>query len=432
MCLLKKTLAFFLFLLSCKISLCQLIVDTTHTPVQLVQNVLLGGNLIATNVRYTGANHAIGYFDGTHSNIGLKNGILMTNGSVEIAVGPNNPNNRGINNHLPGDTALTRICGDSTFDASILEFDFIPYADTMSFDFVFGSEEYPEFTCCKVNDVFAFFISGPGITGYKNIALVPATSIPISINTLNGNCNTQSNCGGACCNSNSQYYIDNTGGKTVEYTGFTQVLKALSPVECGQQYHIRIAIADGGDGYYDSGVFLGGGSFVGGTQALHISYLPDDTICPNNSVSVAFPDFDPTHQFQWSFDGANVQSGSGSGPYTINWPTAGTKELKVNVSGPCAYDVDSTYVTVSACDVRIPNVFTPGTGDINSTFYIYNLEKFPNTNLEVYNRWGDKVYSNGNYQNNWNGGNLSDGTYYYVLKLTNEEAKEGTVTLIRK
>jgi gliding motility-associated-like protein len=432
MCSVRRLVLFFLPLFFSKISLCQLVVDTSRTPAQLVQNVLLGGNLIATNIKYTGATHSIGYFDGTNSNIGLKNGILMTNGSVGIAVGPNNTGNRGIWNHLPGDTALTRICGDSTFDASILEFDFIPYADTVSFDFVFGSEEYPEFTCCKVNDVFAFFISGPGISGYKNIAIVPGTIIPISINTLNGNCTSQSNCGGGCCNNNSQYYIDNTGGQTIEYTGFTTVMKALSPVQCGQQYHIRIGIADGGDGYYDSGVFLGGGSFVGGTEALHIAYQPVDSICPHDPVSISFPDNNPSHQFQWTFDSANIQSGSGSGPYLVNWITAGQKKVKVSLSGPCAYDVDSTYVTVNACDVVVPNVFTPGTGDKNSIFFIYNLSKFPNSNLEIYNRWGQIIYSSTYYQNDWDGGNQPDGTYFYVLTLDNGEAKRGFVTLLRK
>ena len=173
-----------LLLVSGSITYAQLTVDTTVAPDKLV-NILLSNSIIAYNVKYTGAHKAIAYFDGTHSNIGLKNGILMTTGSAYVAIGPNNPSNRGVDNNTPGDSSLTAISGDSTHDACILEFDFVPYSDSVSFDFVFGSEEYPEFTCCKVNDVFAFFISGPGIAGQKNIALVPKTLIPISINTLN-------------------------------------------------------------------------------------------------------------------------------------------------------------------------------------------------------------------------------------------------------
>ncbi|HTB07823.1 MAG TPA: choice-of-anchor L domain-containing protein [Bacteroidia bacterium] len=430
-CIRKIALAL-LFLALCRSSEAQLIVDTIQTPQQLVQNVLLANSIIAYNVKYTGARRAMGYFDGSYSNIGLKNGVLMTTGSVYVAVGPNNPGNRGIANHLPGDSALTAISGDPTYDACILEFDFVPYADTVSFDFAFGSEEYPEFTCCKVNDVFAFFISGPGITGAKNIALVPSTTTPISINTINGNCTSLSNCGGGCCNSNSKYYFDNTGGGSIMYTGFTTVMKAESPVQCGEPYHIRIAIADGGDSIYDSGVFLGGGSFRGGTNALNISAVPIDSVCPNDNVTLYFPDNTPGHRFTWTFDGGIVQSGSGNGPYVVQWQTSGPKQVHISVSGSCTYDIDSLTVNVGACDVKVPNIFTPGTGDINSKFYIYNLDKYPYSNLMVINRWGTRVYYSTYYQNNWDGDKVPDGTYYYILTLPNSIIKEGFVTIVRK
>ncbi len=430
MSLLRGSAAFILLMVSQNIVRAQLAVDTNETPNQLVKTIL-SNSIVAYNIKYTGEHGAIGYFDGTHSNIGLNNGVIMTTGRATNAIGPSNPGNKGINNGLPGDSALTAISGDSTYDACILEFDFVPYADTMSFDFVFGSEEYPEFTCCKVNDVFAFFISGPGIVGEKNIALVPKTAIPISINTLNGNCFVTSSCGGACCGSNSSYYIDNTAGPTVQYAGFTTVMKAISAVKCGQQYHIRIAIADAGDHYFDSGVFLGGGSFRGGTNSLNIVATPGDSICPNTEVSVFFPDNDPTHNFTWSFDGATVESGFRNGPYTVNWPDAGVKQIRVSVSGPCAYDLDSLSINVGACDVRVPNVFTPGIEGVNSIFHIGNLEKYPNTNLIVYNRWGNIVYYSTNYQNDWNGGKLPSGTYYYVLTLANGEVNKGFVELLR-
>lgn len=431
MSFLKTTAAVLVALVSAGFANAQLVVDTTQTPYWLVHNVLLGNSITAFNIKYTGANRAIAYFDGSHSNIGLNNGILMTNGSAEIAIGPNNPKNRGVNNGLPGDTALTRICGDSTFDASILEFDFVPYSDTVSFDFVFGSEEYPEFTCCKVNDVFAFFISGPGIVGEKNVALVPHTAIPISINTLNGDCFKTSTCGGGCCGSNSEYYIDNTGGTSVQYTGFTTVMKALSTVECGQVYHIRIAIADGGDPFYDSGVFLGGGSFRGGTNQTNIAVSPIDSICPYSPVTLFFPDNDSTHKFAWAFNGGTILSGSKNGPYVVSWPSSGEKEVEISVSGPCAYDIDSVMVNVTGCDVQVPNIITPSSGDRNALFFIRGLDKYQNSNLIIYNRWGEQVYYNPNYLNTWNGGNLPDGTYYYLLTLENGDTRHGFVTILR-
>ncbi len=411
----------------------QLIVDTnTYTPDELVKNVLLGNSIIVSNIKYTGAAHAIGYFNGTKSNIGIANGVLMTTGSVEVAAGAYNPLNRGVDNRLPGDSALTAICGDSTFDACILEFDFVPFADTVSFDFAFGSQEYPAFTCCKVNDVFAFFISGPGIVGQQNIALVPSTAIPISINTINGNCAAESHCGGACCNSNSKYYVDNDSGTTVGYGGFTTVIKALSQVQCGQTYHIRIAIADANDPFYDSGVFLAGGTFRGGTNPLNISTVPVDSICPNDKVSISFPINDASDVYTWQFDGGVVQSGSLGGPYVVSWPTSGPKQVKMLVTGACTYNNDSVIVNINPCDVVVPNVFTPGSGDANDVFFIANLDKYPNTNLKIFDRWGDVVYHSTDYHNDWTGSNATDGTYYYLLTLANREVKKGFVTILRK
>ncbi|HXB13546.1 MAG TPA: choice-of-anchor L domain-containing protein, partial [Bacteroidia bacterium] len=146
MSLLRGSAAFILLMVSQNIAWAQLAVDTNETPSQLVKTIL-SNSIIAYNIKYTGEHGAIGYFDGTHSNIGLNNGVIMTTGRATNAIGPSNPGNKGVNNGLPGDSALTVISGDSTFDACILEFDFVPYADTMSFDFVFGSQEYPEFTC---------------------------------------------------------------------------------------------------------------------------------------------------------------------------------------------------------------------------------------------------------------------------------------------
>ena len=415
----------------------QLLVDTTYSPQYLVNNILLSNNITVSNIKYTGAVRAMGYFDGTKSNIGINNGVLLTTGSVYIAAEPYYPNNtanRGIANGLPGDSALTVLSGNPTFDACILEFDFIPYADSVSFDFAFGSEEYPSFTCCPENDVFAFFISGPGIVGTKNMAIVPGSTTPISINSINGNwtCSTSGRCVGSCCSSNGQYYIDNTKGTTMGYGGFTKVMKAKSEVTCGQSYHIKMAIADSHDSIFDSGVFLSGHSFRGGTAPLNIIAVPLDSVCPNDKVTVYFPDNNPSHIFTWSFGNANVESGSGNGPYVIDWPTAGPKQIGVVVTGPCMYDRDSVTINVNPCDVVVPNIFTPGTGDQNATFAIINLERYPNSNLQIFNRWGEKVYFSTNYQNDWNGGNMPDGTYYYILTLENLVVKKGFVTIVRK
>ncbi|MEM7038021.1 MAG: choice-of-anchor L domain-containing protein, partial [Bacteroidota bacterium] len=123
---------------------------------------------------------------------------------------------------------------------------------------VFGSEEYDEYVCATFNDVFAFFISGPGIVGQQNIALVPGTTTPVAINTVNVGMPGQfGSAGPGCITTNSQYYFQNNAAvTTVQYDGFTTSLVAKSAVMPCSTYHIKLAIADAGDGALDSGVFL--------------------------------------------------------------------------------------------------------------------------------------------------------------------------------
>lgn len=244
----------------------QLTVNNTLTPTQLVQTVLLGTGVTASNITYNGVPIAIGDFNGSSSNIGLAAGVIMSSGDIANAVGPNNTGGASVGNGLPGDPDLDQIMAPTfSYDATILEFDFVPTSDTVKFKYVFGSEEYMEFVSSTpggINDGFGFFISGPGITGTftnsaKNIALIPGTALPVTMFNLN-------------LNSNGAYYFDNGDGNgfgtapdgaTVQYDGFTVPLIAVSAVQCGQTYHIKLAIADGGDSALDSGVFLEAGSF---------------------------------------------------------------------------------------------------------------------------------------------------------------------------
>lgn len=237
---------------------------TSMTPGQLVQGVLLGPGVTVSNISYSGVPSAIGYFNGTGSNVGISEGIVMTTGTIyNNGQGPHGPNSSagaGINNSAGGYSRLSNLIGGiQTYNAAILEFDFIPYSDTVRFKYVFGSEEYPEYVGSDFNDVFAFFISGPGIAGAsQNIARLP-NGTPVAINNVN---NGQQNTG-PCVNC-ANYVYNGTGLNSpynssdfyIQYDGFTRVLEAVSRVQCGETYHLVIAIADAGDGLLDSGIFL--------------------------------------------------------------------------------------------------------------------------------------------------------------------------------
>jgi len=252
----------------------QLITTPGSSPASLVQNVLLGPGVTVSNILYNGTPSAISEFNYTGSNLGIGSGIVMTTGTVfnngAGPQGPNNLTNAGVDNGAGGSAILTGILGGTqTFNAAVLEFDFIPYSDTVRFRYIFGSEEYPEFAPpnnSSYNDVFGFFISGPGITGIQNIARLPSGSI-VSINNVNQITNTSfyNNNGDG---TNAPY---NSSPNYIQYDGFTDVLTAVSRVECGKTYHLILAIADVGDGIYDSGIFLEANSLSSNTP-IEVTY----------------------------------------------------------------------------------------------------------------------------------------------------------------
>ncbi|MFZ4740241.1 MAG: choice-of-anchor L domain-containing protein, partial [Bacteroidales bacterium] len=241
------------------------------TPQQLVQSILVGNGVSISNVTFNGSSapiswNNIGSFTTgtTPTNLGFNSGIIMASADFSGAPGPNSGNvSNAVSPSTPdmSDPDLLAVVGSSVtslHDAAILEFDFIPLSDTIKFRYVFGSDEYPEYIS-GYNDVFAFFISVANPIGtnylYENIALLPGTNTPVSIyNVNNGSSNT-----GPCVN--CQYYVNNTGGASIQADGMTNVLTAWAKVMSCNQYHIKLVIADANDRILDSWVFLEANSF---------------------------------------------------------------------------------------------------------------------------------------------------------------------------
>jgi len=602
----------------------QLTTTNTMTPTQLVNNILLGSGVTASNIVFTGNVNQHAVFNATpSSSLGIASGILLSTGNVSTSspVGPQGPNNSGSTTtdwNGSGDALLNAVSGVTTFDAAILEFDFVPLGDSVKFRYCFGSEEYPEFVNAGVNDAFAFFLSGPNPSGgtyvNKNIALIPATTTPVSIDNVNAI-------------SNNIYYRANTPlpGIDCEFDGFTKVLYALEKVACGQVYHIKIAIADGGDGAYDSGVFLEGGSFssappisvaalnsnanfsssvivedcntncvyfirsgnitqkdsfnlqVTGNALLGTDYIqqtnssfswPTKLIFNVNQDTLKFCNLkalednivEGTDTIMFTLSSytntaavcvitgsisfnllikdyvaisisqndsilcnglgvlLNANASFGYPAYTYTWlpsnahtPTFNTgpltqpvnytiivndicnkpvsKQITITPStvpvisaiGPYKFCLDSvqkvpvvisggkpsisisiisppngiypyntigntyyflqnanpssgTYTIIATdqcnikdtitfnmttidCKISIPNVVTPNGDNVNEYFKISGLENFSGTSLLVYNRWGNKIYSNDDYKNDWKPA-VNTGTYFYVVNLT--------------
>jgi gliding motility-associated-like protein len=239
---------------------CQVVIDNSVDAAAGVQNVLVGNGVTASNITFQGNNAQVGSFTCSGScNLGISNGLVLGSGNVDQV--PGNDSNSSTLTPASGssvnDNDLDLIVGSVGFnDAAIIEFDFVPTGDSLMFNFVFGSEEYPEFVFAGYNDGFGFFLSGPGISGpysnnAENIALIPGTGTPVTIDNVNAS-------------TNAGYFIDNFNNSdpnTIECNGFTTVLTAFSQVQCGETYHIKLAIGDAGDDQYDSFVFLQANSF---------------------------------------------------------------------------------------------------------------------------------------------------------------------------
>ena len=260
--------------------------DLELNPESLVRNVFIGQGVMVENVNFLGTNNAIGVFRNGNNDIGLDRGIVISTGAVETLAMSNNDNATGSSTSSRDvkSDELAAVAGSDLFDIAIIEIQFRPVDDLIGFNFVFGSEEYPEYVCSQFNDVFAFFIDGPDPNGgdyvSKNIALVPDpsdptgntfTDFPVTINSVNngevgpaegnGDCTEQGESLGF-----STYFNNNDLSRTFTLDGFLDVFRAQVEVLPCELYTLKLAIGDGFDDAFDSAVFLEAKSF---SSAVH-------------------------------------------------------------------------------------------------------------------------------------------------------------------
>jgi gliding motility-associated-like protein len=274
----------------------QLEVETGLTLEEYVNDILLGNGIQALNITYQGGNDQLGYVTGAEADFGLQSGLLMSTGGAMEVTQPDGSGNcafgvgctdcqgagtdadlLSIANSVPG-LIGEAFSVSSVNDLSVLEFDFIAAGDTVRFNYLFGSVEYPDnaqattWLNSAFNDVFAFFLSGPGITGtYQsppafpdgavNIAGVPGTDpiLPITVSSVNAGAP------GIDAQTEQFFVIDYDGNNSDNVAcgmdGFTVPFVAEHEVICGETYHIKLAIADGTDTGLSSIVVLEEGSF---------------------------------------------------------------------------------------------------------------------------------------------------------------------------
>lgn len=227
----------------------------------LIQDPLITGCVTASNVT-TSSTSAFGAFTNDNPDFPFESGVILASGDIANAEGHNNSSGTGSNISGGGDTDLQALLpGYSINDVTVIEFDFVPASDTIRFNYIFGSEEFSEYVGSSFNDVFGFFISGPGINGpytnnAENIALLP-NGQTVTIDNLYG----------------TGWYVTSRGyDDAVEYDGLSVNLTAETIVQACETYHIKLAVGDAGDHILDSGVFIETGSFTSGVQINAVSH----------------------------------------------------------------------------------------------------------------------------------------------------------------
>ncbi len=294
-----------------------------YTVEELVTDVLIDSqcnqafNITSSTGSDFGSTNGIGYFEANGSSWPFENGLIMTSGDVANAPGPESgvlldgtyawPGDGDLEAFIPGLNA-----GD-TNNASIIEFEFVPVSNSMSFDFIFAAEEYGTFQC-TFTDAFAFLLTdSAGNT--TNLAIVPGTDDPISVLTVRDD---QYN--GACESVNEEWFANyyGPGGlppltSPTNFIGHTEVMTASATVIPNEVYTIKLVVADDGDTIYDSAVFIDGGSFDIGQLDLGEDILVSsgNALCEGQEIVLDAGALPNNSTIEWFMDGALIEGETG-------------------------------------------------------------------------------------------------------------------------
>ena len=406
-----------------------LFIDDSYTAEQMVNDFFDSPEVSISNVIYSGNEQGLGFFEGANTDIGIPAGIILSTGIVFEAIGPNDMDGTsGYGGSFVTEIDLELISSEEVRDPAILEFDIVSTLDTLLFSYVFGSEEYPEFVCGNFNDVFGFFVSGPGIEGpfsndAKNIALVPGTSDFVAINSINDG----SNEGCAPPNGsseNSEYYIDNENGVHLEVDAFTTPLPAPFILMPGETYHVKLAIADVADDLYDSSVFIGIESLNGEPNLVP----PAEIQAAVNGSTVSFENESRyATSYLWDYGDGNFSSERYPGPHT--YQEAGTYEVQLITQNYCCSDTTSYTVEVAE---------TTNTTELEVAYQLLknpvqdqielNLNAFEQAEVTLFNISGQTLISKTvNATSKINVESLPNGIYYLQIAIGGERYLEKVV-----
>jgi gliding motility-associated-like protein len=284
--------------------------QTTYTLEELVVDILIDSpcaqisNITASTGTDFGDVNGIGYFSSDEGSFPFEEGILLTSGNAALASGPNFNAMSDGGFAWAGDLDLDAAVGISSNNASVIEFDFVPLSDEISFDFLMASEEYNGATGgtfeCTFSDAFAFLLTDENNVT-TNLAVLPGTDTPILVTNIH-----PENPG--CPAINEEYF----GGYTpqnlppISFDGRTTVFTAFAEVNIGQTYRIKLVIADATDTALDSGVFLKAGSFDIGEVDLGVDITVESGTAACLGEPITLETQAPSVEHVWFKDGFQI------------------------------------------------------------------------------------------------------------------------------
>jgi gliding motility-associated-like protein len=326
----------------------------TYTIQQLVNNVLINTPCVSgTNITSrTGTNfdssNGIGYFQNTNPNFPIQSGVILSTGSAVHASGPNNSLLNDGSSSWVGDADLEATLAQSginmtSTNASVLEFDFTPISSHFSFDFVFASEEYGNFQC-QFSDAFSFLLTNLNTGVTTNLAVVPGTTLPISVVTIRDYLYNSS-----CPSVNAQYFGNYNGGSAANgsatnFNGQTVLMSASSVLIPNTPYHIKLVIADRNDFQSDSAIFLKSNSFNIGQDVLgaDLTVQNNSAICYSQPYTITSGLNPSNYTFIWTKNGVTIPNETGAN-LTVTLP--GIYGVTYNkIINPCEAITDTITV----------------------------------------------------------------------------------------
>lgn len=305
----------------------ELTYNTGATAMQMA-NAIFGTGVVVNSASYTGANTSSAIYSNGQLAPGVvpsETGVILSTGDVRSFTQSNGDPNRSAgtstNTSGPDGNALfNALAGAQTFDASWLDVTFTPTGNVLTMQFVFASEEYPEYINSSFNDVVGVWVNGQSVPMVVNGGTA-------SVNNINGA--TQQN-----------LFVDNTtDAYNTEMDGFTVTLSLSIPVTAGVQNTIRIGIADVGDAGWDSNLLIAGDSL----QTSIVAQPDVVQVDPNEATTIDVLANDSSTQGTLTITHVNGQPVVAGQTITLS----SGEQITLNANGTFTVLTDATVETQS-------------------------------------------------------------------------------------